>query len=132
MRPQSIVTFERVVLLSILLGIVTVALYWEALLQPLRPQGLGAGFFIGAQIVGIAIVLLLVWLIARRRSGIARWIYILLSAVGIGMFAYGLASGESAPAVRLVLELLQCALGIYAIWLLFRPDAKSWFERRTA
>jgi len=127
MRPASIVRFERVVLLTIVLGFVTIALSWEAAFAPVRRLGYGEGFFIAVQAVVIAIVLLLVWLIARKGSAVAKWIYVVLYAVSIAMAAIGFEDTLRNPPAILVLQLVQWALIVYSIWLLFRPDANGWF-----
>ena len=129
MRPASIVRFERVVLLTIVLGFVTVALSWEASFAPVRRLGFGEGFFIAAQAVSIAIVLLLLWLIARKGSAIAKWIYVVLYAFAIVMAAIGIEDLLRNPPAILILQLVQWALIVYSIWLLFQADTRAWFAR---
>lgn len=134
MRPKSIVNFERVVLFSILIGIVNTFLSWPKMLAMAQAQAqgsaihIGPGFLIGTQAVVIAILLLLVWLIARKGSPVAKWIYVVLmlltllgAIIGIGkMAAYG--------TVPLVLGIVQHLLALVSLWLIFQPDAKAWFS----
>jgi chromate transport protein ChrA len=129
MRPQSIVRFERVVLLTILIGLVTIVISWETAFAPVRRHGLGEGFFWGVSAASVAIVVALLWLIARRASSVAKWIYVALSAVGIVMAVLGVSETLRLPPAILLLELVQWLLTLYSVWLLFRPDSNAWFER---
>jgi chromate transport protein ChrA len=130
MRPASIVRFELVVLLTILIGLVTIALSWEAAFAPVRRLGYGEGFFIAVQAVSIAVVLLLLWLIGRKGSAIAKWIYVVLFGISIALAAIGIQDTLRNPPAILVLQLVQWALVVYSIWLLFRPDTRDWFGSR--
>lgn len=130
MRPASIVRFERVVLLTMLLGFVTVAISWDAAFAPVRRLGYGEGLFWAVLAGSTAVLLLLLWLIARRASNAARWVYVALYATGLALAALGISETLRLPPAALLLQLVQWALALYSIWLLFRPDAAGWFGRR--
>ena len=129
MRPASIVRFERVVLLTILIGFATIAINWDAAFAPVRRLGYGEGFFWGVNAVSTAVVLLLLWLIARRASSVAKWIYVVLYAIGLVMAAFALSETLRLPPAILLLQLVQWLLALFSIWLLFRPDSNAWFRR---
>lgn len=129
MRPQSIVNFERVVLASILLGIVNTALIWDDLQAAMATTGMGTGLVLGIQAVTIALYLLLIWFISRKGSPVAKWIYVVLCVIGLVFGLLGL--GEAMRlygTVPLVITIVQYLLSLASLWLLFRPDSKAWFS----
>ena len=130
MRPQSIVRFERVVLAMIVVGLVSAVLNMEQVTRAAAVYGFGEGLILAMQAISIAVLLLLMWLIARRRSVVAKWIYVLLGVAGLVMAAFQIGGVLRQPAPLLVIEAVQWLLTIFSIWLLFRPDAKAWFAHR--
>lgn len=130
MRPASIVTFERVVLATIVIGFASLVLNWDAAAAPVRRLGYGDNFFIGAYAASLAILLLLLWLIARRGSAVAKWVYTVLYGISIAMALLAFRDNLRLPPAILVIQLVQWALIVFSIWLLFRPDTRSWFGGR--
>jgi hypothetical protein len=130
MRPKSIVLFERLALLSILLGVIGTYLLREQTQAALEAQGtpIGANTVLVIQAVTIAIYLLLVYFIARKGSPIAKWIYVALGALSIVTGLIGVGQTFALGAVAGAMSLVQIAIGVATIWLLFRPDAKAWFS----
>lgn len=133
MRPASIALFEKLVYLSIALSAVAIVLGWDALgrmaqAQPGMSASLAQGVLIGAVIFGFAIPLLLVWFIARRASTVAKWIFVVLTAFSVYSFVAGLANPDLPKNLLFVFNAVTTALSVYAAWLLFRPDAKAWFD----
>ena len=140
MRPQSIVNFERVVLLNILLGIANTWLSWDKVIAMAQAQAaaqggtmkIGSGFLIGTQVFVIAITLLLLWLISRKGSPIAKWIYVVFAVIGLIFAVIGIGKSAALGTVPLVLAMIGHLLTLISLWLLFRPDSKAWFsEGRT-
>jgi hypothetical protein len=141
MRPNSIVNFERIVILSILIGILNTWLSWGKMLAMAQAQAeaqggavkVGSTFLITVQVVFIAIYLLLVWLISRKGSPIAKWIYVVLAGLSLIAAVFGLGKMAAYGTLPLVLAIAQHLLTLVSLWLLFQPDAKAWFaEGRTA
>jgi hypothetical protein len=128
MRPQSIVNFERLLLLLIVLGLVGTVLDWERTVALAARQGLGSGVVVAITVVSVAIYALLLWLIARRRSLVAVWIYVALVVIGLLylLMNTGELMRQSTP--MLLLQAVQCLLSLVSIWLLFRPDSRAWFQ----
>lgn len=129
MRPASIVKFERAVLVTVFIGLASLVINWDAASAPIRRLGYGDNFFIGAYAASIAIVLLLLWLIARRGSVIAKWVYTVLYGASIVLALLAFRDNLRLPPAILVMQLVQWALILFSIWLLFRPDTNSWFAR---
>jgi asparagine N-glycosylation enzyme membrane subunit Stt3 len=132
MRPSSIVRFDQLFLLSLVLGLVNFALDYETRLAELQADpasaelGLAsAGFMFGVLGFSMAIALLLWFLVSRKANNVARWIMAVLAALGLITTPFSL-GGLSLPAmiVTISVTLVQVA----SIWFLFRPDAEAWFR----
>lgn len=130
MRPKSIVNFERLVLLSILVGIVNAFLVWDQTQASLQAQGaaLGSGTLITIQAITIALYLLLLWFISRKGSPVAKWIYVVLAALGLVIGLTGIQQTASFGTLPLLITIVQYVITLITIWLLFRPDSKAWFS----
>ena len=77
--PKSIVLFERVAYLNIVLGLASVTINW-----PLIAKRHGAAFFVLTVLISIGIEVFLMRRTARRRNW-ARWTFIALIFVGTAM-----------------------------------------------
>jgi hypothetical protein len=136
-RPASIVLFEKLYLLSIVVSAIAIALGWEQMLAMAgaRP-GLSAsaqqGVAIGAVVFTFVIALLLLYFIARRASNVAKWIFVLLAAYGVFAFVTGLSANGLRVDAPFALNVVSLLLTLYCAWLLFRPDAKAWLESKGA
>ena len=93
MRPPSIVNFERLFLAALALGLIGLVLGFDAATaqlareSALRQLGIGASeLLIGVSAAWLAIYLLLWFLIARKASNVAKWILVILSAIGAIFF----------------------------------------------
>lgn len=128
MRPKSIVTFERIVLTIVALGIVNGLLTREQTAATAADAGMGPGAVLGIQIFGIAINLLLMWFIARKASPVAKWIYVALTALGLVAGLAGVVKLFQGNTVAAVLTIVTFALSAVSLYFLFRPDANAWFN----
>lgn len=133
MRPQSIKMFDYLLLGSLVLGAVNFIFSFGDTVEILRSDpamaqtGLADGFAIGVFVVGLGITLLLWFLISRMRSKIAKWILIALTALGIVMLPGSLAQLSSAA---MIASIAITAMQVAALYFLFRPDARDWFDRK--
>ena len=129
MRPPSIVTFERVVLLSLALGVLNSFLVWDQAVAAVSATGtgMGPGSIIGIQVVTLALYLLLLWFISRKGSPVAKWIYVVLAVLGLVMGLVGIRQTMSYGTLPLIISGAQYVLTLISVWLLFRPDAKAYF-----
>ena len=157
MRPASIIQFERLYLASLAVVIVqSVAAYFivrEAFgRMPAgadMPPGMGgmfSGIMIGSMIVGllfsVGIPLLLMWLAARKRIEIAKWLLLAISVLSVlawlgslvmlllmpGEVAQELAGFRDWQAGLVAIDGVGEALGVAALVFLFRRDATEWFR----
>ena len=130
MRPKSIVNFERLVLLYLAVGLLYAYLVWDQTMASVQAQGaaLGSGTIITIQAITVALYLLLVWFICRKGSPVAKWIYVVLGVLGLALGLIGIQQTISQGTLPLILSVVQYALILVTIWLLFRPDSKAWFS----
>jgi hypothetical protein len=133
MRPESIIVFEKVFFASLALGLVNAALSWgevEALLADPGVQAAGIGSVAVAFSLALGIVLPLVlwYFIARRASNLAKWIFVVLTAIGLAGFLSTLVDPLRAKGLLTILAAIATVLQVYAAWLLFKPDAAAWLE----
>jgi len=131
MRPQSVVMFERLFLLSLALSAISFAMgYGEFSQQVLRDPamrqlGLGASFVIGLALAGYALYLLLWYLIARKAANWAKWllvVFLAFSLVSLPGAIRGPWTLASAAAIAVY------ALQVAAVLFLFKRDAKAWLN----
>ena len=137
MRPQSIELFEKVYLGSIALGLVNTALSWGALTASLKNVGdgtvaVGPGLMVGSIVIGLIIALLLWFFIARRASNVAKWIYVVITAIGLFGVLSSLANPAAPKGLTMIGGIVVTALQVFAGWLLFKPDAAAWLESKGA
>ena len=130
MRPKSIVTFERLVLLGIIIGLINAFLVWDQTTAALQAQAnpMSSNTVMIIQAVTVALYLLLVYFISRKGSPIAKWIYVVLAGLGLIVGLFGIQQTMEYGTVPLLITIVQYVLSLVSIWLLFRPDAKAWFN----
>jgi hypothetical protein len=133
MRPHSILMFERLFLGSLALSTVASVLAYDDVLAELERDpamaqlGLGGGFLVGMLALGMAIFVLLWFLIARKASRVAKWILVVFVAVGLASLAVSLADSFT-PDVNTLLSLSSYALEVAAVVYLFHADAVAWLR----
>jgi len=130
MRPESIIMFERLFLASLALSVVSFLMSYGGMVQQIENEpalaelGAGSGIVIGSFVFGMAIYLLLWFLIARKALGLAKWVLVVLLALslisvpGMLMHLFSLTN---------VIGLIVYALEVAAVVYLFRKDALAWF-----
>jgi hypothetical protein len=127
MRPRSIIWFERAAIL--LLALAALQAYQKLYGSSPLPSDLRRLRMIGLAIYAViaAAILSLVWLIARRRNTLAKWLYVALNVARLaGSILLPLAISDVPPSFPPI-AWAQMLLIAISIWLLFRPDARSWF-----
>ncbi|HSG35645.1 MAG TPA: hypothetical protein VLA37_14025 [Sphingomonadaceae bacterium] len=131
MQPQSIKRFDMLYLGSIAVYAIAFFLGYDDSLAQMQAQmagtgmNLGGGVLAGAFIFGVAISLLLWWLVSSRASAIAKWIIVVFFLFGLlglpGLF-------EGGFGLTTILQLLAMILSAAAVYFMFQPDAKAWFD----
>ena len=129
MRPTSILYFERLAILSILVGMVFTWIDWEDQVASVRASGFSPAVAPITLGFALAILLLLIFLISRKGVAVAKWIFVALFALGL---VYSIPQVLDALDRGLVglLQLTQLVVQGMAIYFLFTPEANDWFRRR--
>jgi uncharacterized membrane protein len=127
MRPTSIVRFEWLSLLALGIGLVMAVLSWDQSVAVARSGGMGTGFVILVQAFSLAVPLLLILLVSRRASVIAKWVLIVLFLGGLAVMA---ASPKMtfAEGPLFLVQIAQILLQAIAIALLFTEESRRWFR----
>lgn len=157
MRPASIIQFERLYLASLAVVVIQSAAAYFIMREAFgrlpadagAPPGLGgmfSGIMIGWIIIGllfsVGIPLLLMWLAARKRIEVAKWLLLAISVLSVmawlgsvimlllmpGDVAQDLAGLAGYQTVLVLIDGVGEALGIAALIFLFRRDATEWFR----
>lgn len=133
-RPPSIILFERLFWSSILVSVVTTIVTWSNMAAEFDREA-GAGRSAGSfgvvfviLVISLAIVLALWYAIARRGSNVAKWIYVVLTAIGTLQALAALFGPAETGALSLAGSLLSTALSVASAAMLFRADAVAWLS----
>jgi hypothetical protein len=128
MRPTSILYFERLSILSILVGMVFTWIDWEDQIAGARAAGLPPSVIPITLAFSLAVLLLLIFLISRKGVGIAKWIFVALFALGL-VFSVPQVLGALDRGLVGLLQLTQLVVQGMAIYFLFTPEANDWFRK---
>jgi hypothetical protein len=136
MRPTSIVQFERFYLGALVVGLVNNALNWSRTQAMLAADpnvaaagaGFGSGFMMVTIVASLAISLLLWYFVAKRGSNIAKWIVTVLTGLGLISVLFSIGTMLSMGILATALGLVALGMQVYAVYMLFRPDAVAWLE----
>jgi hypothetical protein len=129
-RPRSILWFERLVYLGLVVSMLDSYLIWDQVGSDWVSAVFGPNGF--RLVLTIALELLFVWLIAYRAIRIARSIFVGLTLLAF-FFALpivGLAELRAYGDLPLVTLAIIDLLSLIEIWLLFRRDSRDWFAGR--
>jgi hypothetical protein len=137
-RPPSIELFEKAYFGSLVVSTVALILGWSKLSGQLESElgasgaSFGSGLLTTSIVIGYAISLLLWFLIARRASNVAKWILVVLTALGLFGTLTSLFLPTEPKDLNFALNAVATAIGVYAVWLLFKQDAAAWLESKGA
>lgn len=124
--PSSIRTFERMQIVALAMGWVDATWIYHMVLR----HKLSAFVFAAALITVSAVVVVLVFLISRRRSTWAKWLLIVLSAAATAPWA-ALLNRAGVTDWAGVLGLFQGGLQIVSLFYLIHPASRAWFGSRS-
>lgn len=139
-RPQSIIWFERCYLAGIVLGLIGVALRWNAATAAMQDNpavaNLGPGAMGGIMTFGIVVGLginLLLWFGAARKGwAVCKWFIAIFFILGLLATGFSVIGGRFPSGINGVLSVVGTVLSALSVWFLFRPDSEAWFGEDTA
>lgn len=127
--PKSIVWFERLAYLSLLLSILSQALHWSMVRAAFSQNSY---IYPVSAAITLAVQVMLIWLTARRRTNWARWMWMVLSFSTSGFAAYaavtGTDRGVDADLVSALARYGMYAIAFLSAAMLLMPDARDWFR----
>jgi len=129
-RPGSVVWYERLAWSALVVGLASAAAN-HAEFAKYYHQYHGGNLIL--MVIGNAVQLLWIWLVARRRQNWARWISLLWLLLGILGTADRIGDvGERLQLnpVATILHYVALAIWMVSVMLLFRGDAREWFSRK--
>ena len=129
MRPRTIVIAEILFALSIANALVRDVLMWGRFNEIAAEEGV-PGAPLPLLIVGHGLWVLLYWFITRRRSIDAKWIYTALAGFGLVSSVIGIRLILDQEPARVAISLIEDALTLATLILLFTPSANAWFGRK--
>jgi hypothetical protein len=134
MRPQAIRNFERLSLLAVAIAAIVLLLNWNLFVAAVRMRVLGTGIEAGLIVLSLlylGLLVLLILLISRRASLVAKWILVLIIALELVYTVPAIPGMLRAGPIGWA-ETVQLLIQLAAIVLLFTPAARTWFrEART-
>lgn len=130
-RPKSIELFERCYLGGWLVALVNTATNWSRVQRDPRvveaANQIGTWYMPTVTALGLLLPLILWYFIARRGSVVAKWVMVVVTAIGVGSLALQMARGQFEIGLPGILGIVGVVLNVIAATMLFRPDARPWF-----
>jgi len=121
-RPLSIKRFEMLYYISLLIGVVTSAIMYESMLRQASPLFIGI-----VQFFTFASTALLIFLISRKRSKIAKWFLVGMWAIGL-IFYIPQLSQMLHVGLAGVFSIIQLCLQAVGLYYLFTDEVKEWMD----
>jgi len=135
MRPVSIVWFERFYLASLVLGLLGSISNWSTISAVTQAAPGASGFvatstfLIMVMAIGYGFSLLFWFLVARRGSKVAKWIFVVFFAIGL-LSLPGVLRNPMYNTPLVAMTLINSLLQLAAVVCLFRADTHDWFNGR--
>ena len=133
-RPRSIRYFEVAYLLALVMIYLNVYLDWDRTVAQVEAtpgyEGRGLGYMIWTLAFWTPVNFAFWYLAAYRRSMAAKWLIVGMVLVN----AFDIATPVLFTGLGRTEAFLQLAFfvpSLLAVWFLFRPDAKRWFDERS-
>ena len=127
-RPSNVILFEQLWYLSLGIGVIQSILQWHREVALAHAAGRGIHFILFIQGFVLAVTVLFIWLIARRRKNWARWVLLTVTIVGIPFALPGLSLLLRSGLVTATLVCAQNLAQVAALYLVFTGDAREWFR----
>lgn len=130
-RPKSIRSFNEFNLAATLVGICNTLIHYGVL----RELAISKGASPAGPLIGILLLILyylIFWFfIYRRGSGIAKWVFVVVTAVSVALVPYRLGEVLAVGKIYAVIDGIAFASQLAAMAMLFRDEAKDWLNRKS-
>lgn len=126
--PSNVARFEQLMYLSLGFGVIISALTWSHNVLTAAPLG-GTSLLLFVQGGEFAVMVLLIWLVARRRKNWARWLLLIVLAIlRLPAYAPVLRAVFSINPIAGVLGIARDLAQVTAFLLIFTGNSRDWFK----
>ena len=122
---KSIKLFEQLFIVSIVIGILANILTFSTVGLPAEATYM----VVGIQILTFAIILSLVLLTSRKKSNIAKWLLVILFAIGL-LAILAQPGLILANGITSIIGIIQTLIQAAAVYFLFTKEARDWFASK--
>ena len=122
--PSNVIRFEQLMYLSLGIGIVFSALQFQRLVSQSS-----VALILTTQAAVLGIMVLFIWLVARRRANWARWVLLVFFLLGLVPFIPYLSQTLQASPLSGSLSIAQLFAQGIALYLIFTGNAVEWFKK---
>ena len=122
--PSNVARFEQLMYLSLGIGIIVSVLQFSYFQSQAN-----VGFILFIQAFVLALFVLFIWLIARRRANWARWTFLVIFLLGLIPYVPNAIELLQRNPVSGGLNLVQLVLQAVALYLVFTGNAVDWFKK---
>ncbi|MEI4507880.1 hypothetical protein WBQ88_09845 [Sphingopyxis sp. CCNWLW253] len=135
-KPDSIILFDRLFLVSLALGVLNFLFAWSdmsakiARAPEFAATGFGTGFLIASFAIGMILNLIIWYFISARASKIAKWILTAFFVIGLISMLSNLSNPLGPQGISLGVALVITVIQGAATYMLFRADSIAWFNRK--
>jgi hypothetical protein len=126
--PSNVRNFFWLNVLSLALGVIVAIMTSPKLYAMAAAAGRGPGYIITIQVVTMALLLLLIWLIAFKRQNWARWVWLVMFVLGMPGYAI-VFKNLMGISLTGAISLMQLVLQLVALYSIFTGNARAWFRR---
>jgi hypothetical protein len=129
--PNNVIVFERLMYASVSIGLLSLIL--DASRQAALPEVQAAGglpFVAVVALAGIGILLVLIWLTARKGKNWARFLFAGLFVIGLWPALQNIDVLLGVNPMVALLAVAQIVIQVAAIYFIFTGDAGPWFQHR--
>ena len=125
--PAQVALFERLYYASLALGLINSALQFDHFTRMAS-----VAFVISVQLLVLVFLVLMIWLVARRRKNWARWLMLILFVVGTPLSIPTIWQTFQVNILWGGISVVQIILQAAAIYFVFTADARAWFRPSNA
>ena len=123
--PSNVGRFEQLMYLTVGIGLIGSVLSWNRSVARASALG-GATLVLFVQLSVLALMVLFIWLAARRHKNWARWLLLIVGIMGLPSYVGIL--GHYLEPLAGVLILAQLLFQVIAFVLIFTGNARDWFK----
>ena len=128
-RPSNVILFEQLWYLSLGIGVILTIVAWYRIVALTHgAAGFGIHLVLLIQAVVVAVAVLFIWLIARRRKNWARWVFLTLAILDVPFALRELRLVLYMHRITATLVCAQNAAQVTALYLVFTGNAREWFR----